>query len=226
MAKSSRESQPWFGQILLWGGKAGAKHVRPGSLIVNEEVPLPPYFPDTPTQRAAWTNHYNAVRGTDAQVEAILQQLQEDQELEKTIVLFFSDHGSPDSLRHKQFCYEGGVHVPFLVWGKHPSVQAGTIRHDLVHGLDISATTLALAGIPIPSYFHGQDLFAKDHRPREFVVSARDRCDYSIDRIRTIRTDRFRYLRNFYPERPLLQAQYRDNTPYAKELRAMHKRVS
>ena len=31
-----------------------------------------------------------------------------------------------------------------------------------------------------------------------------DRCDYTIDRIRTVRTESLRYIRNGYPERNLL----------------------
>ena len=92
----------------------------------------------------------------------------------------------------------------------------------MINALDISATTLALAGIPLPDYLHGQNLFAKDYQPRSFIVSARDRCDYTIDRIRTVRTEKFRYLRNFMTDRILLQAQYRDHWPQTKRLRELH----
>ncbi|MGJ8723196.1 MAG: sulfatase family protein [Roseibacillus sp.] len=216
------EDQPWFGQIMIWGGKANAKHVRKGEKLANDEVPLPPYFPETPGLRSGWTTHYNAARGADKQVEDILAQLKEDGQIENTIVFFFSDHGNNQSLRHKQFCYEGGVHVPLMVQGKHPKLQAGVVRDDLVLGLDVSATTLALAEIEVPDYFHGRDLFAEEHSPRDYVVSARDRCDYTIDRSRTVRTEKYRYIRNYYPERALLQPQYRDKQAAVIEFRALH----
>jgi len=216
------EDQPWFGQIMLWGGKAKARHVREGEKLEPGDVPLPPYFPDTPAHREAWTTHYNAARGTDAQVEEILAILEADGEAENTIVFFFSDHGNNQSLRHKQFCYEGGVHVPLVIRGDHPALETGKRRSDLVNGLDISATSLALAGIALPEHLDGVDLFAPDHEPREFVISARDRCDYTIDRIRTVRTDRFRYIRNGFVDRPLLQAQYRDNQPTVTDLKRLH----
>lgn len=216
------KSQPWFGQIMIWGGKANAKHVRKGELLAPNDVPLPPYFPDTPAHRLSWTTHYNAARGADHQVQQILDQLKADGELENTLVFFFSDHGNNQSLRHKQFCYEGGVHVPFVVLGKHPDIKPGTVRNDLVSGLDISATTLALGNVKLPDYLDGRDLFAKDHQPRTHVISARDRCDYTIDRIRTVRTDKLRYIRNYFPERPLMQAQYRDNKPVVADLKKLH----
>ncbi|MDQ8192585.1 sulfatase family protein [Roseibacillus persicicus] len=216
------DGDPWFGQIMIWGGKANARHVRKGEKLAKDEVPLPPYFPKAPGLQAAWTAHYNAARGADRQVEEILAQLKKDGQLENTIVFFFSDHGNNQSLRHKQFCYEGGVHVPLMVQGEHPALKAGTVRDELVLGLDISATTLALAGIAVPDYFHGRDLFANGHEPRDYVVSARDRCDYTIDRIRTVRTEKYRYLRNYYPERTLLQPQYRDDSPAVKDLKRLH----
>ena len=215
--------QPWFGQIMIWGGKAKAKHVRKGEKLNDDEVPLPPYFPATPAHRNAWTTHYNAVRGADHQIEQILQQLEDDGQLENTIVFFFSDHGNNQSLRHKQFCYEGGVHVPLVVKGTHPALRAGAVRDDLVLGLDISATTLALAGVELPAYLDGRDLFAADHQPRTHVISARDRCDYTIDRSRTVRSDKLRYIRNFFPDRPMLQAQYRDKHRTVKDLKRLHK---
>lgn len=207
------KDQPWFGQIMIWGGKAKAKHVREGEKLKPDEVPLPPYFPDTAVFRKSWTEHYNAARGADAQVEEILGLLKADGELENTIVFFFSDHGNNQSLRHKQFCYEGGVLVPLVIMGNHPALKAGTVRDEIVSGLDIPATTLAFGGVDLPDYLDGQDLFGKGYTKRRYVISARDRCDYTIDRIRTVRTEKLRYIRNYFPDRPMLQAQYRDNRP-------------
>ncbi len=213
---------PWFGQIQIMGGKANARHVRKGSRLEPNDVPLPPYFPDTSAHRKSWTTHYNAARGADARVEAIMNELKKDGQLKNTIVFFFSDHGSNHSLRHKQFCYEGGLHIPLMVTGHHAKLVAGTIRNELVSALDISATTLALGGAELPDYLHGQDLFSEDYEPRKFIVSARDRCDYTIDQIRTIRTENMRYIRNYHLDRPLLQAQYRDNREEVKDLRRLH----
>ena len=216
------KGQPWFGQIQIMGGKANAKHVRKGDKLADNDVPLPPYFPDTPAHRKSWTMHYNAARGADARIEKILAQLNADGELANTVVFFFSDHGSNQSLRHKQFCYEGGVHVPLIVAGHHPALIAGTVRSELMSALDISATTLAMAGVDLPTYLDGQDLFSENYQPRDYVIAARDRCDFTIDRIRTVRTEKLRYIRNFFPERPMLQAQYRDKKREVLDLKWLH----
>ena len=41
--------------------------------------------------------------------------------------------------------------------------------------------------------------------PRQYVFGARDRCDETVFRFRTVRDERYRYIRNFTPERPFLQ---------------------
>jgi arylsulfatase A-like enzyme len=134
-------------------GQLVPEDVRKGERLKPNDVPLPSYFPDTPAHRKSWTTHYNSARGADARVEAILNELKKDGQLENTIVFFFSDHGSNHSLRHKQFCYEGGVHIPLMIRGNHPALKAGTIRNELVSALDISATTLAMAGAQLPNYW-------------------------------------------------------------------------
>ncbi|MEM9080697.1 MAG: sulfatase [Verrucomicrobiota bacterium] len=213
------KSQPWFGQITIWGGKANSKWVPKNERLADNDVPLPPYFPDVPAHRQSWTQHYNAARGASHRIQQILDKLEQDGEFDNTIIFFFSDHGNNQSLRHKQFCYEGGVHVPLIIRGNHPAIKADTIRKHLTNALDIPATTLALAGLDIPDYYFGQNLLAPDYQPADYVVSARDRCDYTIDRIRTVRTDEFRYIRNDFPERAMLQAQYRDDRPVVLTLK-------
>jgi arylsulfatase A-like enzyme len=215
------EDQPWFGQIMLWGGKAQNRYTPKGSVLDSDAVPLPPYFPDTEAHREAWVNHYNSVRGTDAQVGEILAELDADGELENTIIFFFSDHGSNTSLRHKQFLYEGGVHVPLIISGEHPWIETGQVSNALVSTLDISATTLALGKARRPDYLGGGNLLSPSFEGHRFVFSARDRCDYTIDTIRAVRSDQFRYIRNYFPDRMMMQAQYRDNQPIVTEFKRM-----
>ncbi|MDF1850539.1 MAG: sulfatase [Verrucomicrobiales bacterium] len=216
--------KPFFGQIQLKGGKfggeSGSKY--PSESRVDEaKVRVPPCYPDTPVIRNAIARHYEQVVETDEQVGAILNGLKKHDLWENTIILFFTDHGSPLP-RGKQFLYEDGTKVPLIV--RFPSsmeapAEPGTVRDDLVNGIDISATTLALANLPIPESVEGRDLFSQDHEPREFVISARDRCGIAVDRIRSVRTDRYRYIRNDLTDRALYQSQYRDKFATLVELR-------
>lgn len=222
-----KKGQPFFAQFQLAGGKlrggknwpARAKNSL-GSNTPLSKVKLPPYYPNDPVIRRDWAEYLDAVRMTDAHVGQIIKRLKDEGVLENTFVFFMTDHGISHA-RGKQFCYEEGMHVPFIVRG--PGLKAGSVRTDLVEHIDMTATSLALAGIEIPQKMQGRDLFAKDHKPRPFVVCARDRCDETVDRIRGLVTQRFKYIRNFYPKRPYLQPNaYKDHKPILIRLRQLH----
>ncbi|MEC8649569.1 MAG: sulfatase [Verrucomicrobiota bacterium] len=217
------KNQPWFGQIQIDGGKGDSRYLQQSDRILQNSVDLPPYFPDTPALRQAWTIHYDNARGSDIRISQILSQLEADGEMDNTVIFFFSDHGHNTSLRHKQFCYEGGLHVPLIIKGNHTSLKSGHVVNDLVSLLDVTATTLGLARIKLPEYLDGQNLFGDEYTPLEFVISARDRCDYTIDRIRTVRSKRYRYIRNYYPHRPLMQPGYRDGRPASVDMHRLYK---
>jgi len=219
--------QPFFGQIQLRGGKhMYSKDFKDKvrNPVERKTFELPPYYPDIPIVREDWAQHLDCIRITDDEVGQIIERLRNDGVLDNTVIFFFSDHGMR-LWRHKQFCYDSGLHVPFIMsWLGNPRRIGGTgiIRDDLVSGIDIAATSLALAGIPIPDHMESQDLFAERLKPREYVISARDRCDYTIDRIRTVRTKKIRYIRNFFPNRPYMQPNYRDAWEITQMMRRLH----
>jgi len=63
-----------------------------------------------------------------------------------------------------------------------------------------------LAGVKKPAKMQGEVfLGSRAARPRQYVFGARDRCDETVFRFRTVRDARYRYIRNFTPERPFLQ---------------------
>jgi hypothetical protein len=56
--------------------------------------------------------------------------------------------------------------------------------------LDLSATTLSWAGVDVPNWYEGKNLFSKNFTPRSFVAAHKDRLDHTIDRVRTVRTEK------------------------------------
>lgn len=216
-----KPGQPFFGQIMLLGGKSKKASADP---IDPEIVNLPPYYADHPIMRKEWARHHDQIRVTDQEVGGIIDRLEADGLLESTVIFFFSDHGDL-SIRHKQFLYDGGTRVPLIVtwYGDPEKIKPGTVREDLVSGIDIATTSLAFAGIDIPDYMEGQDLFAPDYKPREYVITARDRCDFTIDRIRGVRTQRYKYIRNFMTDRPYMQPNYRDNYESMKLMKRLYR---
>ena len=209
------EGVPFFGQLQLRGGKLGGRVER---TVNRRTVPVPPYYPDTELVREEIAHHYDCLLHTDGQVGDIIAKLKRDGLHENTVIFLFSDHGYRLH-RHKQYLYEGGIHMPLIVAG--PGVEGRRVRRDLVSGIDIAPASLALAGIDIPDYMEGHDFLSPDHQERDFVVAARDRCDYTIERIRALVTPRYKYLRNYLPERPYMQPSYKDPWPVSQEFRRM-----
>ena len=84
-------------------------------------------------------------------------------------------------------------------------VEPGTVDDKLISGVDFAPTTLSLAGIDIPDFMQGQVFLGADATSRDAIFAARDRCDGTDDRIRCIRTHRYKLIRNYHPERPYMQ---------------------
>ena len=111
-------------------------------------VTLPPYYPDDPVIRQDWASYLNSWVKADADVGDVLDRLERDGLADSTVVFFFTDHGI-SHVRGKQFLYDEGIRVPLLV--RFPDRRlGGTVRSDLVSLIDVAATSLDLAGIPIP----------------------------------------------------------------------------
>jgi len=225
---SRKPGQPFFAQIQLRGGKLRnlprayeEVEAELDNLITADQVSLPPYYPDDPVFRKDWAEYLNSVQYTDKEVGRVLQRLNKESLLDNTIIFFMTDHGISQA-RGKQFLYDEGTRVPFVVWA--PSrIESGTTREELISHIDMAATSLCFAGIDIPEYMQARPLFGPLAQPREYVVCARDRCDETVDRIRSVRKGNYKYIRNFYPKRPYLQpCAYKDHKPFMKRLRHLH----
>lgn len=213
--KNRAADQPFFGQVQLGGGKLGK---RAPKVIDRAAVTVPPYYPDIPEVREEIAHHYDCLLKTDEQVGEVLQALRRDGLYDNTLIILFSDHGYKLH-RHKQFLYEGGIQMPLIVAG--PGIAAQQIRDDLISGIDIAAASLAAAGIAVPATMEGRNFLDESHTARDFVIAARDRCDYTIEKIRAVVTPRFKYLRNYLTDRPFMQPSYKDPWPVSQRFRAM-----
>jgi len=188
------------------------------------KVKLPPYYPDHPVTRRDWANYIESLQVLDSQVGKVLRRIEDEGLADNTIVFYFGDHGRPH-VRGKQWLYEGGIHVPLIIrWPGH--IKAGTTVNDLVSSIDFAPECLSLAGIEVPAHMQGKVFMGPDAKRREYVYAARDRCDGTVDRIRCVRTKRFKYIRNFMPDRPYTQFNgYKKNYyPVLTLMAVLHKR--
>ncbi len=169
-----------------------------------ENVSPPPYYPDHPVVRQEWARYLNSVTGTDVRIGWILDQLEKDGLAENTIVVFFSDNGRLEA-RGIHWCFDSGLHVPMII--RYPEkiaapgqVVPGTVNNQVVSLLDLTATTLWMAGIEKPTGMQSRVLLGPDADPaRQFAFAARDRIDETVVWQRSVHGARYHYIRNGTP---------------------------
>lgn len=169
--------------------------------VNRKTLNIPPVYPDRPLTREDWALYLESIQHVDEYVGKLMERLEKEGLLKNTIVMFFGDQGRPMA-RAKQFLYDDGTHTPFII--RFPDKKmAGKKVTDLISNVDIPASSMVLAGIPLPKKMQGQDVFS--NKKRDLIFCMRDRMDETVDRIRSVRSNKFKYIRNYYPERPYTQ---------------------
>lgn len=188
---TTHESQVW------------AREGQDSLLVDPKDVSVPPVYPDDSTTRRTLARFITNVMRMDAQVGEVIAQLKADGLYENTIIFFYSDHG--DGMPYfKRELYDRGLKVPLLV--KAPWLEGGTKTDELVSFVDFGPTLLSLAGVPIPESMHGQAFLGNQKaNSRTYVYAARDRMDSEYDRVRAVSDGRYKYIRNYMPEKPNYQ---------------------
>jgi len=208
--RDRKPGQPFYAQVNLH--LTHRVFVRDKERPIDEsKVKVPPIYPDHPVSRRDRANYLESIQVLDRQVGKVLKRLEEDGLADNTIVFYFGDHGYPQ-VWAKQWLYEGGIHVPLMVRIPEKlrkrlgiSGDEGQVRDDLVSLIDVGPTSLWLAGIEVPSHIQGKVFLGRNRQKRDYVFAARDRCDETVERIRCVSDGRYKYIRNYYPDRPYTQ---------------------
>ncbi|MEM6321718.1 MAG: sulfatase-like hydrolase/transferase [Bacteroidota bacterium] len=191
------------------------------SLWVREdlEVPVPPYLPDTEIGRQDIRRMYSNIKEMDAQVGQMLQELEAAGELEKTIIVWYTDHGGPLP-RQKRLLYDSGLRIPMII--RFPNQLFAGQRDDrFVSFIDFGPTALSMAGIEPPNNINGTAFLGKYQRTEEpqQIFAAADRFDETYDCNRAVRTDQLKYIKYYQPEKSMfLRVAYREQQPIMQEL--------
>jgi arylsulfatase A-like enzyme len=179
-----------------------------------ENVRVPPYLPDVDEVRTDLALYYDEISRMDQYIGKVLAELGKKNIEDNTFILFISDNGRPFP-RDKTTLYEGGIKTPWIVrWPE--KIKAGSINANLVSSVDIAPTVLSMAGINQPSVFEGVDFTSMVLDPNASIrdeIYAEDHWHDFEDYTRAIRTKKFKYIRNFYPDLP--------NTPPADAFRSI-----
>ncbi|WP_116107404.1 sulfatase [Lewinella sp. IMCC34191] len=204
--------------IYGWGNVYSEAERPEPKIPADTELPLPPYLADTEPTRQDVRRVYDNIRIMDEQVGFLLDQLERDGLTDSTIIYWYSDHGGPLP-RQKRLLYDSGLRVPMIVaWPG--DRRAGEIDSLLFSFVDFAPSVFSMAGIEPPAWLQGQANFgAYKAEARQYVFGASDRLDEHYDRIRAARDHRYKYLRNYYPDRGYyLPLAYREQMASMQEL--------
>ena len=170
----------------------------PGDVIV-------PYFlPDCPEVREELAEQYQAVSRMDQGAGLVIEELKKSGRYDETLIVYMSDNGIPFP-GAKTTLYDPGVRLPMIV--KSPTVsKAGLVNDAMVSYTDMTPTILDWTQTPLPSYpLHGKSFLEilREENPagwdRVFVSHTFHEITMYYP-TRGIRTRRFKYLNNLFPE--------------------------
>ncbi|HEX9889388.1 MAG TPA: sulfatase [Nitriliruptorales bacterium] len=176
------------------------------------EVVVPGYLPDDPRVRSDLLDYAAEIAWYDRHLGAILDELDERGELDRTLVVCTADNGMPFP-RAKCNLYPDSCQVPMaLRWGERS--WGGHAVTDFVTFEDLLPTFLEAAGIEVPDHVVGRSLLplvdaqrsGRIDPARDHVLTGRERhvhCrpDNRGYPSRAIRTDDHLYVINYAPDR-------------------------
>ena len=113
-------------------------------------------------------DYYGCVARLDECVGRLLSVLENIGQLENTVVVFTTDHGSHFRTRnpeYKRSCHDASIRIPLVMAG--PGLPKGAVVDDLVSLIDVPPTLLDAAGIRVPKSFQGASLLNLAHGTAE-----------------------------------------------------------
>lgn len=182
--KLAKADQPFFMVISVqpphWPQLAPAKYRH----YQAQQLQLRPNIPKALQQRARidLSGYYAQIENIDANVGRLMDGLMQEQIINDTHVLFFSDHGDQLGSQGrfgKCLPFEESMRVPFLIGGGQPvnydGMRAGQVPC-LMNHVDIAPTSLGMCGIEKPDWMEGFD-----YSHRRTGINAKQRIEAEPD---------------------------------------------
>ena len=167
------------------------------------DVVVPPYLPDHPLIRRDLALYYDEVTRFDAHVGEIVAELERQDVLDKTLIVYMSDNGMPFP-RAKTTLYDAGIRTPMVV--RLPgTVPTGSVQKGLFSVVDLAPTLLDVIGHELDSaqgVSRAEMLRDAEAPGRDAIYAEANWHDFE-QFTRAVRTERFLLIRNYYWQNPL-----------------------
>ncbi len=140
-----------------------AAFVPPDEYVGRYKNPYVP--PDLRARPGDWQEslpgYYGAIKRLDDCLGRLLDALSRQGLADTTLVAFTSDHGCHFCTRNSEYkrsCHDACVRIPLVLRG--PGLAAARVVPEPVSLVDVPATLLSAAGLPVPAAMHGRDAMA------------------------------------------------------------------
>ncbi len=212
--KNRDKSKPfcfWFGTSDPHRGYAKGSGAKSG--IEVDKVHVPEFYPNNAEVRSDIADYYFEVQRWDRDVGNAIKLLENENELDNTIIVMTGDHGMPFP-RCKGNLYDWGSRVPLAIrWGN--GSKPGRTVTDFTSFTDLAPTFLEAAGVEVPERMTGNSLLSilkeggegRADGKRNFMVFGRERHVPAQKKpsmagypARAIRTDKWLLILNLEPD--------------------------
>ncbi len=162
-------------------------------------VTLLPYLDDTPTTRRDFAMLQGSVKRWDEGLGDLLKVLDERGLADNTILVVTTDHGI-DMPRAKCTLYDPGIQALLLMRWKNGGIAPSSRYEELVSNVDVAPTLLEAIGAEGDERIQGRSfrglLAGSSYEPRETIFAEMTYHSH-YDPMRCVRTQRYKYIRNF-----------------------------
>lgn len=169
-----------------------------------EEVRVPDFLPDIPEVREELADQYESVTRLDRGIGWVLESLKQAGRENDTLVIYLSDNGIPFP-GAKTNLYDSGTRVPLIV--SSPDVApGGIVTEAMVDCTDLMPTILDWTGArppryPLPGRSFLRILGGAGESARTEVFASHTFHEVTMFYpMRSVRTKRYRYVLNLFPE--------------------------
>jgi len=188
--------------------------------LVNQPIkPFPWIGSDSPHLREEIRDYFNCMNRLDEGIGMVLNNLDELNVRENTLIIYISDHGV-DFPRSKGTIYENGTGVPMIV--NYPKAfSQGKVENEMVSTIDILPTMLSVCGLDVPRHLPGNNLHAIDKgeiKGHQYIHTFTTGSAPTINYIQFgIRDDRFKLVYNPYRHKNYMAVSRYRNTKLPPE---------
>ncbi|MDD4888810.1 MAG: sulfatase [Phycisphaerae bacterium] len=179
-----------------------------------DEMIVPEWLPDEPAVRTDVAELNGTIRGVDEAVGRIDSGLAAAGLANNTLLVYTTDHGTAFPYA-KATLFDAGLGVALVARGPGGFIGGRTV-HELVGMMDLTPTLLEVAGANVPDNLDGRSvlplLAAGQSVEWRGEIFAEQTYHAAYDPMRSVRTERFKYIRSFEP-RPILFAPNVDESP-------------